>query len=57
MPECGRYRIGKGPCPCGKGAADPWLLSGLGLVILLLAGDCAGAGAVNLSACAWACRR
>jgi hypothetical protein len=19
-PNCGRYRIGKGPCPCGKGA-------------------------------------
>ena len=18
-PRCGRYRIGKGPCPCGKG--------------------------------------
>ncbi|RVT87289.1 hypothetical protein DXV76_04200 [Rhodobacteraceae bacterium CCMM004] len=18
-PKCGRYRIGKGPCPCGKG--------------------------------------
>lgn len=18
-PSCGRYRIGKGPCPCGKG--------------------------------------
>ncbi|MDU8912635.1 hypothetical protein [Aestuariicoccus sp. MJ-SS9] len=20
-PKCGRYRIGKGPCPCGKGNA------------------------------------
>ncbi|MEM1373532.1 MAG: hypothetical protein AAGF78_04010 [Pseudomonadota bacterium] len=19
-PSCGRHRIGKGPCPCGKGA-------------------------------------
>ena len=31
----------------------PWLLSGLGLLILLLAGDALVKGAVNLSLAAW----
>ena len=32
---------------------NPWLLSGLGLLILLLAGDSLVKGAVNLSLRSW----
>ena len=50
-PGCGRIRIGKGPCACGKGkrVVLEWFLVFLGLVILLFAGDALVRGAVNLS--------
>src|SRR6056297_4226120 len=51
MPEMRAVPHWQGPLPLHERQEEmmPWLLSGLGLVILLLAGDALVKGAVNLS--------